>query len=431
MARMKYARKKEPQRISKRTVDSLKPGKIVWDSVVTGLAVRCQQKAKVFTLKYRFSGRQRWYSIGKHGSPWTVDDARTEAKRLLGLVADGVDPAEVKEYESRDITVSALCDMYLADAPILILKRKKRPKKASTIDTDRSNIESHIKPLIGKRPIRSITKNDVERMQQDIVGGKTATKGAGTRPRGRSIVKGGPSTAARSVKVLGAVYTYAIEKKGLLKENPVNGVVVTETKDRERFLTTEELARLGHTLDACQKEGVNPTAIAAIRALIFTGARKNEILGLRWKWCDFERRQIRLPESKTDAKTIPLGAPALDLLSSLPRIQGNPFVFPATSGDGHFIGLRKIWENIRARAGLDDVRIHDLRHSFASVAVAGGDSLYLVGKVLGHRQAKTTEKYAHLRDDPVLAVADRAANTIAAAMKGDDGEVVELPNRKA
>lgn len=138
-----------------------------------------------------------------------------------------------------------------------------------------------------------------------------------------------------------------------------------------------------------------------------------------------------MPESKTDAKTIPLGAPALDLLSSLPRIQGNPFVFPATSGDGHFIGLRKVWGNIRARAGLDDVRIHDLRHSFASVAVAGGDSLYLVGKVLGHRQAKTTEKYAHLSDDPVLAVAERAANTIAAAMKGGGGEVVSLPKRKA
>ena len=155
--------------------------------------------------------------------------------------------------------------------------------------------------------------------------------------------------------------------------------------------------------------------------MIFTGARKGEILGLRWKWCDFERRQIRLPESKTDAKTIPLGAPALDLLSSLPRIQGNPFVFPATNDDGHFVGLGKIWENIRARAGLDDVRIHDLRHSFASVAVAGGDSLYLVGKVLGHRQAKTTEKYVHLSDDPVLAVAERAANRIAAAMQGGGG----------
>lgn len=412
-------------------MDSLKPGNIVWDSVVTGLAVRCQQKARIFTLKYRFAGRQRWYSIGKHGSPWTVDSARTEAKRLLGLVADGVDPAEVKDYESKDITVSALCEMYLAEAPTLILKRKKRPKKASTIAIDRSNIDSHIKPLIGKRPIRSITKSDVERMQQDIVAGKTATKGAKTKLRGRAVVKGGPGTAARSVKVLGAVYTYAIEKKGLLKENPVNGVVVAETKSRERFLTTEELARLGNSLDACQKEGVNPTAIAAIRALIFTGARKSEILGLRWKWCDFERRQIRLPESKTDAKTIPLGAPALDLLSSLPRIQGNPFVFPATSGDGHFIGLRKVWGNIRARAGLDDVRIHDLRHNFASVAVAGGDSLYLVGKVLGHRQAKTTEKYAHLSDDPVLAVAERAANTIAAAMKGGGGEVVSLPKRKA
>ena len=421
MAGKKHTKKKEPQRISKRTVDSLKPGNIVWDSVVTGLAVRCQKKAKVFILKYRFAGGQRWYSIGKHGSPWTVDDARTEAQRLLGLVADGVDPAEVKEYESKDITISALCEMYLAEAPTLILKRKKRAKKASTIAIDRSNIESHIKPLIGKRPIRSVTKTDVDSMQQDIVAGKTATKGAKTKPRGRTVVKGGPGAAARSVKVLGAVYTYAIEKKGLLKENPVNGVVVAETKSRERFLTTEELARLGDTLDACQKEGVNPTAIAAIRTLIFTGARKSEILGLRWKWCDFERRQIRLPESKTDAKTIPLGAPALDLLSSLPRIQGNPFVFPATSDDGHFVGLGKIWGNIRARAGLDDVRIHDLRHSFASVAVAGGDSLYLVGKVLGHRQAKTTEKYVHLSDDPVLAVTERAANRIAAAMQGGGG----------
>lgn len=431
MAKNKHTRKNEPQRISKRTVDSLKPGNIVWDSVVTGLAVRCQKKAKVFTLKYRFAGQQQWYSIGKHGSPWTVDDARTEAKRLLGLVADGVNPAEVKDYESKDITVSALCDMYLAEAPTLLLKRKNRPKKASTIAIDRSNIESHIKPLIGKRQIRSITKNDVERMQQDIARGETATKGVKTRPRGRAVVKGGPATAARSVKVLGAVYTYSIDKKGLLKENPVNGVVVAETKNRERFLSTEELARLGGALEASEKEGVNPTAIAAIRALIFTGARRNEILGLRWKWCDFERRQIRLPESKTDAKTIPLAAPALDLLSSLPRIQGNPFVFPAASASGHFVGLRKIWEQIRARAGLDDVRIHDLRHSFASVAVAGGDSLYLVGKVLGHRQAKTTEKYAHLSDDPVLAVAERAANTIAAAMNGTSSEVVDLPNRKA
>ena len=118
-------------------------------------------------------------------------------------------------------------------------------------------------------------------------------------------------------------------------------------------------------------------------------------------------------------------------MNALPRLPGSPFVFPATSGNGHFVGLRKIWENIRKRAGLNDVRIHDLRHSFASIAVAGGDSLYLVGKALGHRQAKTTEKYAHLSDDPVLAVADRTANTIAAAMAGNGGEVVELPNRKA
>ena len=165
-----------------------------------------------------------------------------------------------------------------------------------------------------------------------------------------------------------------------------------------------------------------------------TGARKSEILTLRWEWVDFERGCLRLPDSKTGAKVVPLGAPALELLASLPRIENNPYVLPGDKAGGHFVGLQKAWERIRKRAGLEDMRLHDLRHSFASVAVAAGDSLYLVGKVLGHRQSRTTEIYAHLNDNPLRAVADRTARTIAAAMNGGEkggAEVVELPKRKA
>ncbi len=140
-----------------------------------------------------------------------------------------------------------------------------------------------------------------------------------------------------------------------------------------------------------------------------------------------------MAESKTGSKVVPLGAPALELLAGLPHIEGNPHVFPGKTAGRHFIGLQKVWTRLREKAELAGVRIHDLRHGFASVAVAGGDSLYLVGKVLGHQQAGTTERYAHLADDPVRAVADRAARQIASAMasKKDDSEVVPLPQRKA
>ena len=273
MAGKKHTKKKEPQRISKRTVDSLKPGNIVWDSVVTGLAVRCQKKAKVFILKYRFAGGQRWYSIGKHGSPWTVDDARTEAQRLLGLVADGVDPAGEREDASKDITVSRLCDLYLGASPNILLKGKGRPKKASSLATDRSNIERHIKPLLGKKHVRFISRRDVERFQEDVAAGKTAAD-IKTGLRGRARITGGKGTAARATAVLGAVFTYAIREE-YVSENPVKGVEVYKSEGRERFLTGAEMARLGEVLAEAEAEGFNPVAIATIRALVLTGARKS------------------------------------------------------------------------------------------------------------------------------------------------------------
>ena len=162
--------------------------------------------------------------------------------------------------------------------------------------------------------------------------------------------------------------------------------------------------------------------------MLLSGCRKSEILSLRWEWVDVERGVLRLPDSKTGAKVVPLAAAAMKLLTELPR--SAEYMLPAAKGSGHYTGLQKDWERVRVRAGLAGVRLHDLRHSFASFAVADGNSLFLIGKVLGHKQARTTEIYAHLADDPIRAVADRTAARIAAAMSpGERGPTKVVPIR--
>jgi len=399
--------------ITKAIVDRLNPGQIAWDADVTGFGVRCQRRYKIFILKYRIFGRPRWISIGKHGAPWTVELARKEAKRLLGQVAAGIDPADARDMAKGDLTISELCDLYL--------KEGCTTKKPSTLATDRGRIERHIKPILGHRRVRQVSRGDVQRLLQDVADGRTATDQK-TGFRGRAVVTGGKGVATKTVALLSAIFNFAIDR-GHCAENPAKGVKTFKTKNSERFLSAEELSRLGEALSKAEQEGANPFAIAAIRLLALTGARKSEILALHWHrnsngagYVDFDRACLHLLDSKTDEKRIPLGAPALDLLANLPRIAGNPFVFPGNSG-GHFVGLQKVWNQIRRRAGLEDVRLHDLRHSYASTAVASGDSLYLVGKVLGHRQVSTTSRYAHLSDDPLRDVADRTARQIAGAME--------------
>ncbi len=425
MAQQQPFPKRPPTRpITKTVVDRLKPGAIAWDAEVTGFGVRCQRRYKIFILKYRIFGRPRWISIGKHGAPWTVELARKEAKRLLGQVAAGVDPAEARDEAKADVTISELCDLYL--------KEGCTTKKASTVATDRGRIERHIKPTLGRRRVRQVRRGDVQRLLQDVADGTTATDEK-TGFRGRAVVTGGKGVATKTVALLSAIFNFAIDR-GLCTENSAQGVKTFKTKNTERFLSAEELSRLGEALSGAEREGANPFAIAAIRLLALTGARKGEVLSLHWKrdskgagYVDFDHSCLHLLDSKTDEKRVPLGAPALELLANLPRIEGCPWVFPGNSS-GHFVGLQKVWTEIRRRAGLDDVRLHDLRHSYASTAVASGDSLYLVGKVLGHRQASTTQRYAHLSDDPLKDVADRTSRQIAGAMNSGEGEgeVVDL-----
>lgn len=406
--------------ITKRTVDSLRPGDVVWDESVRGFGVRCQRRDKVYVLKYRFHGRQRWLSIGKHGSPWTPEKARTEAKKYLGYVADGKDPADARDDAKNDITVSALCDLYMDEGVAT--------KKASTLATDKGRIERHIKPLIGKKRCCQVTRTDIERMMQDIAKGKTATD-VKTGPRGRAIVRGGQGTATKAVTLLGAIFTFAVSR-GFRPDNPVHGITKYKTKKYERFLSPAELGRLGRVLSEAEQEGLNLMAINAIRLLIMTGCRRGEILSLQWKHVDFERSCFRLPDSKTGAKIVPVGAPVLKLLEEMPQIQGNPYVLPGETEGSHYVGLPKVWNTIRERADLKDVRIHDLRHSFASFGAAGGDSLLMIGKLLGHRQSSTTARYAHLSDDPLQAAAERISRTISAALTGEGGDVVKIPLEK-
>ena len=422
----------EPRRLTKRTVDALRSGETAWDGgdgSVKGFGVRRQRRDRVYMLKYRIGGRQRWYVIGPHGSPWTVEGARKEARRLLGQVAERSDPAAKRAQTKAAGSVAELCDLYLAEAPTRLLRKTGQPKKASTLATDAGRIERHIKPLLGRMPVAAVTRQDVENFLADVAAGKTAAD-VKTRPRGRAIVEGGEGAATRTVGLLGGIFAYAVEK-GMRHDNPVRGVTRYKGRSSKRYLSAAELAKLGEALAAADRDGENATATAAVRLLILTGCRRSEILAARREWVDTEHGYLHLPDSKTGQKLVPLGAPALAIIAELPQVKGNPYLLPGEKKDMHFVGLPKAWDRIKGRAGLNDVRLHDLRHAFASVGASGGTSLLIIGALLGHRDTKTTQRYAHLQDDPVRAAANRISGTIDAAMKGKPAaSVVRLKGRK-
>ena len=427
-------------KLTKRTVDLAKPVEIdsfIWDTDLPGFGLKITPNGrKVYVVQYRNGGRgtpTRRFTIGRHGAPWTVEKARKEARKILGNVADGDDPQTTKADERAAMTVAQLCDKYIAEGC--------GTKKPSTLATDHGRIERHIMPLLGRKRAKDLTSNDVRRFLDDVAKGKTAVDER-TNKRGRARVTGGRGTASRTVGLLGGIMAFAVAE-GIRAENPVRGVKRFPDRKSERFLSPEELARLGEAMVAAEKEGENTVAIAALRALIFSGCRKSEILCLKWDEVDFQRGYLNLSDSKTGQKIVPLGAPALELLASQIRVDGCPYVFPGKTATvakngktentsfGHLIGLPRVWNRIRARAGLKGVRLHDLRHSFASVGVGAGMGLPVVGKLLGHRDPKTTYRYAHIADDPARAAADRIAYTIQSAMKnqGHPEKVVPIGSR--
>ncbi|GAB5509533.1 MAG: site-specific integrase [Hyphomicrobiales bacterium] len=401
-------------KLTKSKVDAASPQDndyFLWDSELSGFGIKIAKGGrKSYVCKYRVgNGRTaptRRMTIGAHGSPWTLEQARIEARKLLGRAANGEDPAKEKQEEKKQITVAKLCDLYLENGVGM--------KKTSTIATDRGRVERHIKPLLGRKKVRDVTRGDVKRFLQDIANGKTSVDQK-TGLRGRAIVRGGKGAATRTVGLLGGIYSYAFDC-GLVEDNPVRGVKRFADKKGQRYLSQQELVALGQALADGEARGLNPQAIAILKLLIFTGARKGEIETLRWDAVDFEGGYFRLDDSKTGQKVIPLNAGALEILSKIERLEGSPYVFPAHRSDGHYQGTSKVWRIIRNTAALDDVRMHDLRHSFASIAVSGGASLPIIGALLGHTDSATTQRYAHLHDDPLKAVSEAVGGKIAAAL---------------
>ncbi|KQU05133.1 hypothetical protein ASG60_00065 [Methylobacterium sp. Leaf469] len=433
-------------RLTLQIVKAAKPRDVrytLWDAELKGFGLRVNADGtKSYALKYLFRGRQRWHTIGKHGSPWTPDTARSEVMRLLVQARNGIDPQEAKQAQTTaDLTVLELCNLYLAAARAgQILTKFDEPKKASTILTDESRIQRHIEPLLGRKRVQDVTTDDIEAFLHDVAAGRTALD-MRTGSRGRAIVEGGRGAATRTVGLLGGIFAFAVRKRMRI-DNPVRGVQRFKDKRNERFLSGPELRQLGQALsvsdDAWRQHaadlatwseragrGKPPrppahaeslSATGAIRLLLLTGARKSEVLQLQWTHVDREHGYLRLPTSKTGAKAIPIGTAALALIDLQPRLENNPFVFTGNVPGRPFVGLAKVWERIRARAGLPDVRLHDLRHSFASVGASAGSSLPLLGAILGHRDPKTTQRYAHIARDPARAAAEHVSNLIATSL---------------
>ena len=405
--------------ITLKTIAAISQDSTRWDEgkgAVAGFGARRQKgDAVAYVVKYRtVDGRQRWATIGRHGAPWTPEMARDEARRILGEVAKGGDPASTKREARQASTVAELCDAYLESCKAgRVLTRRRTTKKASTLDGDRGRIERHIKPLLGALKVAAVTPQDIERFRDDVSEGVTIAR-IKTGKHGLARVTGGRGTATRAMGMLGALFAFAV-RRGLRPDNPVRGVARHAYGQRQRRLSEIEYAALGEALRTMPQTAW-PIAVAAAKFLALTGWRRGEMLALKWSEVDLATRTARLEDTKTGASLRPLSHAACDVLRQLPRLFG--LVFPASVGvDKPMRGFHKVWLRVAAKASLPpDVTPHVLRHSYASIAADLGFSELTIAALLGHRKASVTARYAHHADAVLLQAADAVADRVAELM---------------
>lgn len=415
----------------------------LWHDDPRGLHVRIKPSGvATFFIQYEspVTGRRVRHRIAQYGQI-SLDEAIKRARKEYGRITDNADPSLERKLAIADAkanvrTVAEFCDIYMNDAEKGLVTYRGRPKKPSTLAIDRGRVERHIKPLLGKKLVQAVSAADIEDFYHAVRLGKTAAS-VKTGKRGLARVTGGAVTAARTVDLLGSLFSYAL-KLGMRPDNPVSTFERPPTKRRDRTLSPEEYAALGKVLGEMEAEGRNPVAIAAIRALALTGCRRNEILALKCDEVDSHRQVLRLADTKTGQQLRPVGQAAMDLLrgaqtdfaSRRDRDPENPspYLLPASRGAGPLVGV-KLFRQAVERAGLTDVTIHTLRHSFATIAGSLGYSELVVACLLGHARSTVTSRYAHVViDRTLLSAADRVAESIHAAMTGSStGKVIRFP----
>jgi integrase len=387
-------------KLTVRGVEAIKPASadvIVWDSELAGFGCKVTPKGKrSYFLYYRTKdGHQRRPTIGAHG-PIRPEAAREIARRWLAEVAQGRDPAQARTLDRAAPTVRELCARYMAE-------HAETRKKDSSIRNDRRLIDAHIVPAIGAKKVASVTRADIAALHHSL----RATPYEANR------------MLAMASKMFGLAERWALRPD---HSNPAKNVDRYKEEARERYLTSAEVARLWQVLNSdAAAAKASPAAIVAVKLLMLTGRRLNEVLGLRWAWVDLDAKMMRLPDTKGGRLTVSLADAAVQILNDLrvpievERAEAEKagtdwrepeFVLPSRGASGRLINLQKPWRALRALAGLDDVRIHDLRHTFASIGAGMGMSLHMIGRLLGHTQAATTARYAHLAQDPVRIAAD-------------------------
>ncbi len=397
----------------------------MWDSTVSGFGVRVRPTgAKSYIVVYRAgAGRGapvRRYTIAAVRKI-TPERARARAKAILGAVAHGHDPADQKTAERDMPTLAELADRFMAD-------HVRAKRKAGTAEFYRDILDRIVKPALGTTKADKLTRVQVSKLHSSL---------ADT-----------PFQANRMLSVVGSMYAFA-GRAGIVPEstNPARGIEKFKEGRRERFLTGAELERLGGAIREAETTGIpwtmdeskatakhipklkrstkiEPSAAAALRLLLFTGCRLREILHLRWEHVDFERGCLFLPDSKSGRKTVILNAPALAVLTGLQQI--GPYVVPGDDPEQPRHDLKRPWNAITKRAGLTGVRLHDLRHTYASFGAGGGLGLPIIGRLLGHAHAATTARYAHLDNDPLRRASEAIAGRIAAALNGNKAGITEL-----
>lgn len=399
-------------RLTKRTINALKPLErrdvFVWDSEIRGLGLRLKPSGvKSFLVQYRNSAnRTRRMVIGQYGV-LTVEQARIQAREHLAAVTRGEDPSAARKAARTAFTVAEICKWYLREAESgRLLGRRGRPIKASTLAMDRSRINVHIIPLIGRQLISGLTRGDVERMQADIISGKTAKPRSG---RGGHTT-GGEGVACRAVSTLHAIFEHGV-RQGLIDGNPARGARKIAEKKRDRRLSQEEIIHLGGIMRQCLSDGENPTGIAAIKFVLLSGFRRMEALGLKRVWLSSTTTCARFPDTKSGKQIRPIGRSAASLIRAQIRKKKSDYVFPSDIGDRHFIGAARVMKRIAQKAGFSDVTLHTLRHTFASIGAELGFTELTLAGLLGHSARGVTQRYIHL-DEALQVAADRISERI-------------------